>query len=220
MPSRVTEMLGGWSEVRLTRVQLAGLLTLIVALGLASDFVVTGVFKLIWVIIYAPTHVAFAATLTSNLVLPKFRYRVYLVPFAYLVGVSVGHLSFYQRHSMTVFSMHLETPADAVPIGLMSPDFSEILYIRDQRLSQALAGKTLGPDIEMVGELVTNYGCLQSLRVKTLAGVDVDATQGSSWNWRFDKIGHLRSEPPDVKGALFSHPSPWCWFHIDQINGR
>ena len=168
----------------MNRAKLILALVLSAILGVGVDFFVNGVLKIIWVGIYGAVYVTIGATLYNYALSTRWRSFGLAVTIAtgFLLGTACGHVAFEGRSKVRNYEMNL---VSTDPILLQSPDFSDGLFVSSDRLQAALAGKPSAQrDIPVTVQVIQSYGCIQSFKVASVAGVDVISDPQASWVWK------------------------------------
>ena len=149
--------------------------------GVLTDFLVCGVFKILWITIYAAVYLGLAATL-YNYVLESFWHRfVFQVSIGFLVGAGVGHVILTGWTSQRNYSMKIVSDK---PITLESPEFSDRLFVSSKKLSQKIEGHAGGATFPISILVVKNYGCIASFKISAVDNIDVMLDPEATWVWK------------------------------------
>lgn len=181
--------------------------------GVGVDFLVNGVLKIIWIAIYGAVYVTIAATLYNYALSTRWRSfgLALTISAVFLLGTALGHIAFQGKTQVRVYSMNL---VSTEPILLRSPDFSDGLFVTSEKLHAELA-KPGSPRVIPVRILVVqSYGCVQSFKVASVAGVDVITDPQASWVWKVVPGTSVRGKA-SVGMKEENQRLPWCliqWF--------
>ncbi len=184
---------------------IAGLLGFLA--GALLDFLIYGVAKIIWAVIYVPLYAVVGSTLHSKMASSKRPYLFKTAYFSLLAGAAMAHVLAVNRHRTVTYSM---TSSATQPFTLHSPEWPRILIVNSAKLAQDLAGKPLGKEIEVKVDVVSDFGCFTSFLVNTVDGVDVKSDPEASWTWKADSKMETKSEGP----GLEDQELPWCRIHF------
>jgi hypothetical protein len=197
--------------LQITRSRLIRAYVSFAALGVGVDCLINGVLKILWLIIYGPVYLGIAASIYNYLHVSRWRPFAWTMAVAFLSGAALGHLALTGRAQIRVYQMKLVSDA---PITLQSPEFSDCLFVTSDRLRNALAQRASQENIPVAIQVIRNYGCIESFKVTSVAGVDVMSDPQAMWVWKpvaeFPARGAAHSGMKEENQRL-----PWCrirWF--------
>jgi hypothetical protein len=173
-------------------------------LGALLDFVFNGVFKIVWIVIYGPAYVVAAKVLHTQLsrLRPSWPARPAIV--SLFAGALACHL-LCVGHTRQV--AYLMTQVSNAPMTFRAADWPQTLVVTSDKLTQVL-GAGAGKDrVPVVLNAVLDYGCYQSLKISTVAGVDVQTDPDASWTWRMENRAPM---PTDIGPGSEDRSLPWC----------
>jgi hypothetical protein len=184
--------------------------------GVASDFIMVGIFKVIWFAIYATTYIAIAMTIESRVRKSQFHSRAKLAVFSFLGGTLLAHLFFVDHHRHDTYMMTL-TSED--PLIFSSPEFPELLYVTSDKLKDKLKDKLsqehAQKEIPMHTDSLTDYDCMKTFAITDIDGVDIRADTEANWTLRFNKLGVFTTE---VLPSKNDNSWPWCKISFYRTN--
>lgn len=177
--------------------------------GVAADFLVNGVLKLIWIVIYGATYLGIAASIYNRALTGRWRESAGRLAVAFLAGAALGHVALTGRSHLRSYSM---TALSASPITLGSPDFSDQLLVTSSRLQQELSRPGAPVSVPVTIQVVQNYGCIESFRITSIGDVDMMADPQATWVWKA-----APGVPPGTAArsglAAENARLPWCQIH-------
>ena len=151
------------------------------SLGMALDFILVGIFKVIWFPIYATTYFAVAMSVETYFLRTNTVKIARLAAGAILVGAAIIHIIMVGRHSEHTYSLHL---VKLNPLILQSSEFPELLYLSGSKLSEAIAKENIQAGIPMLSESTTDYGCRRSFKIISIDHIDLASDPSASWTMR------------------------------------
>jgi hypothetical protein len=172
--------------------------------GALLDFAFNGVFKIVWFVVYGPAYCAAAKVLDTQLSRLRPSWPVRPAVVALLGGALIGHLVSVGRTRRIEYSLKLVSDS---PITLRSGDWPQILVVSSEKLGQRLATLADKSAVPIVLDAVTDYGCYRSVKIATVAGVDVQTDPNASWTWRME---NRQPVPVDVGPGSEDRVLPWC----------
>ena len=189
-------------------------------LGLAADFLFNGVavralfrqfFKEQWAFIYIPLDLALVSTLITLLHRSRWTFLANRGGVAFVCGIIVGHLIFIGHHVTRNYSVI--QLSDSNYVLLRSNTWPQILFIEGDEVRKKLLQNPSGGQVPVTMEMVTDYGCIRTAVVSTVAGIDVKEDVEVRWTWRMNE----RAKTPKRAGpGMEDRRFPWCK-HINQI---
>ena len=200
--------------------ELLFILSVSALLGIATDFLFNGVavrvlfhlyFKEEWIFIYGPLYLALASTLFTLLLRSRWSALSTHGAVAFICGTIVGHLAFISHHGTRAYSLTLVS--DSQYVLLRSNDWPQVLFIEGERVRQELLQHSTKEQIPVTVDVITDYGCIRTAAVSTVAHVDVKDDHDAAWTWRLNKyVTTSERNGPGMEDLLF----PWCR-HIPQL---
>jgi hypothetical protein len=158
-------------------------LALCVVSGGVVDFLVNGVLKILWIPIYGPVYISISLAIYNYILRSRRSSFALKGAISFLIGAAIGHLVLTGRKEVRVYPMNLTNDN---PISLRSPSFSQSLLITSDKVRNAIGDRK--SDIPVTIQIVKDFGCIQSFKVATVAGVDVMFDTSADWVWRDEKI--------------------------------
>jgi hypothetical protein len=181
-------------------------------LGALLDFITNGVLKIQWLSIYATVYVGIAATLYNYALTTPWQKNAVKLTITFLIGAGTGHLLFTGQTDTRNYEMMLTANA---PITLESPDFADPLLITSTPLQSLIDENKIDlKKIPIVVLVVKNYGCLQSFKIKSIAGIDVTADAEANWVWK-PSLRHVSATQSTHYSGVEEENRhlPWCLIH-------
>ena len=151
--------------------------------GLGVDFLVIGVFKILWMSIYGAIYVGIAATL-HNYAQRSSRWRSvsWLILGFFFGGIVLAHLAFKGKVETRNYTMNRVSNS---PILLESTDFQDSLLVQSDALQKEIAAHSNSQKTApVVMEAVKNYGCIETFQVVSIDGIDVATDPQAHWVWK------------------------------------
>jgi hypothetical protein len=174
-----------------------------VLLGVFVDFFCNGVTKITFPIIYLPIYLGIAATLDNGLAKSFGLRAARMAALSFLIGAFLGHCILTGRQHFDRYEMRLERED---PLTLRSDAWPLRLLLTGDHVRQAIAAQN-GAAAVLV-RVVTDYGCIRTIRVSSVAGVDVENDPDITWTWRSEMKGD-KSGIEAGPGAVDRGPF-WC----------
>jgi hypothetical protein len=179
-------------------------------LGIGTDFIVSGVLKIVWAWIYVTLYLTLASAYLSYLHQTQLSARASRIAGIFLLSCFLGHWSFSQTTELRTYPMDL--PRDAQEdsrIALHSQLLSRTLFITSDSVKKKLDQENVRVGIPVKIQVTKNYGCIDSFRVKEVDGVDVMFDQDAFWTWRQE--GVAPSDTSKLQGLdEENHQRSWC----------
>jgi len=172
--------------------------------GAVLDFLFNGVLKIVWIIVYGPAYIAACKVLTTQLERLKRPELNRLGVIALMGGALVCHLASVGRRREVTYPM-VRISDD--PVTLHSSDWPQVLAVSSEPLKQLLANRSKAEEVPVVLQAVMDYGCYRSIKVTTVAGVDVQSDPAASWTWRMENRAPM---PTDIGPGSEDLQLPWC----------
>jgi hypothetical protein len=189
-------------------------LCLFILFGVLSDFLIGGVFKIIWPFIYVPTYFVIAMTMGNYLTRIQFQISSQIAIVTYLSGAAIGHLWFVQHHSYAIYPMEIAA-VSTTPLVLKSAQFPELLFVSSHKLTEALAAQTPAPQtVPVVVEITTDYLCVRSFIINSVAGIDVKLDADAAWTWRANYAGLHNDLHTGPTMPTDNKRWPWCRYQF------
>jgi hypothetical protein len=163
--------------------------------GAVLDFLVNGVLKIVWAVVYIPVYIAIANGLHSRIK------RNGII--AFFCGAAFIHLVFDGRTQTLTYKMDIIEPS---PLQLGSSEWSQRLFVESPSVQKKLGADTSKAQVEVSIVRETTYGCTVSSYVKTVAGIDVKTDPASTWVWKKDKNDPTPTKGPGAEDAKLG----WC----------
>jgi len=174
-------------------------------LGLLTDFISNGVFKIGTAWVWGTTYVGIACIIATELLKSRWEPRTRYGVIAFLIGSFGGHFIMSGCHSTRVYSMAL---ASSSPITLRSDQWPQMLLVTSDKLSADLAHRNPGDPVSVSILVTTDYGCIHSFIVDQVAGIDVRLDPAANWVWKTDP--HANASALSGGPGLEDHALPWC----------
>lgn len=178
--------------------------------GVAADFLVNGVLKIIWIIIYGTTYLGIAASLYNRALSTPLRDRASWLALAFLAGAALGHVALTGRSQLRTYTMTVLT---ASPLALGSSEFTDQLLVTSSRLQQELSRPGAPASVPVTIQVVENYGCIESFKVSSIAGIDVLSDPQASWVWKPPQGGPTAPTSGSAGLTEENKRLPWCQIH-------
>lgn len=189
-------------------------------IGLMVDFLFNGVavrflfrqfFKEQWAFIYVPLDLALASTLITLLHRTRWTHLANRGALAFVCGIILGHLIFIGHHVTRFYSLIQLTDSNYVLLRSMS--WPQILFIEGEEVRKNLLQNPTGEEVQVTMDMVTDYGCIRTAVVSTVAGIDVKEDHDTTWTWRMNEYAKTpKRAGPGMEDRRF----PWCR-HLAQI---
>ena len=170
------------------------------------DFLIYGVCKIIWMVIYVPAYCAISVALFGFCARTQWKKHAWGIITAVLCGALLARLSMVNHHRLITYAMESSSVS---PITLHSEEWPQILIVTSDKLQKDLASKTPKSNIPVLVEAITDYGCIKSFRVTSIDGVDVEQDPKASWTWKtLDANNATKGLGPGSEDQGY----PWCRF--------
>lgn len=151
------------------------------AAGVFLDFLFVGVLKLIWPAIYGAIYIGICAWLFHEASIRKWRPHALKMIGILMCGVVFAHL-LARRSEIRTYPMNWV--GDPGTIELQSPEFSDTLFVTSDAVQNTLSKLNVHTGIPLVIQVVKNYGCIESFKASSIAGVDVMNDPKAIWVWK------------------------------------
>ena len=174
-------------------------------------FLFQSYFKESWIIIYAPLDLAVAMTLYNYLLQSKWRDFAGEGIGIFILGVVLGHAAFVDHHATRVYVMNVVSKSPYVL--LRSDKWPQILFVAGNAVTRSVAEHPFDQGVPVEVAVVTDYGCIHTAEVKSVARVDVGSDPSSTWTWRINNYATTSEyDGPGMEDLRL----PWCK-HIQQV---
>jgi len=180
-------------------------LSLLFLSGMLADFILVGVFKVVWIVIYGTTYFALAMTIETFVARSKLHILSRKSVIIFLTGTLLGHLAFVDYHRRDQYVLSVLSMS---PMVFQSEAFPEFLYVTSPALTEKLT-KSPGNKaaLKMETETVTDYGCRKTFAIMSIEGVEISSDKQTTWALRHNKLGVFSNlELPTVEEKFL----PWC----------
>ncbi len=155
---------------------------LVALAGALTDFLFSGVFKIIWMVICIPAYVTCALTIeTYILKRPHLEKYSIKVPAAFMIGALLIHFLFMENERTLSYSMFLKSNS---PTTLASNDFPQVLFISGDQLTASLASFSPHAPVSVTATEILDYGCVRKFAFSTVNGIDVKTDKNINWTLR------------------------------------
>ncbi len=169
--------------------------------GALFDFLVYGVAKIIWAVVYVPLYVVVASILHTQLTRSAHARHFKMAFVGFVAGALVARVALVHRHRQATYVM---AAGGSQPFTLHSEDWPRTLLVTSEALAKDLSAKPAGRALSVVVDVVSDYGCISSFQVRTIDGVNVENDPSATWTWRDPSVG-ATSGP-----GLEDQELPWC----------
>jgi len=197
-------------------------------LGVLTDFVFNGVLKITVPVIYIPTYLVVASTLSTWISRGKWAKLTWIALFGFTIGTTAGHLILSDHNSEFTYrfdfvNMRTLQPS-LVPAVTLRPQSGKLyLVVTGQKFSEIFATTAKQSKVPVVIRVTTDYGCIKHFVVDLVSGVNVghealpnlesNATpeNDTSWTWRNDPAP---LNPSDAGPGFEDQILPWCRYRF------
>jgi hypothetical protein len=176
-----------------------------VFLGALLDFLINGVLKIVWMVIYIPIYLVVCNMMLDHLSAKGLSSLRRYTVVAFSVGALVVHLVLVGRAHTRVYQMLLVSDK---PVTLRSRDWPEVLIVSSAKLRELLSRQTgkEQKDVPVKISSITDYGCIRSYAVNSVDEVDVEFDPQASWTLRNDAKTLAEITGPESEDQWL----PWC----------
>ena len=174
-------------------------------LGAVLDFVINGVFKVVWVIIYGPAIVVAAQVLVTRLAKTSFAKWARGAASFLILGVAVTHFLLTGYHRQIAYPMFV---ASSDPLIFRSTSWPQELIVLSSKLAQKISQHRDQKEVVVLTSRIVDYGCTRSFVVEAVDGVSFKGDSEVRWTWKMDpKI----ASSSQMRGAGYEDEDlPWC----------
>jgi len=188
------------------------LLALLLAAGFLTDFILVGIFKVIWMLIYGTAYLALAMTIDTAVYRSKYKAISKASVLAFLSGAILGHLIFVNHRRTDHYSMNLLSEN---PLVLKSSEFPEYLYVESPSLTETLHRQNLTQNIVMETESLTDYDCMKTFTIRRINDFNIPDDTKSTWTLRYNKVGVFSTA---ILPSMNDNTWPWCKISFYRTN--
>jgi len=183
-------------------------------LGAFTDFLFGGVFRIVWFALYVTFYITCASTLYTYVDRSRAQTHARNAALLFLGAALLTHVIFLGWKETRDYPMSL---LKYPPVTLQSPRIAQSLVIESAGVERLLPEKNLTQNIDVKVEVIKDYGCIRSFRVKSVAGIDVMTDRDATWTLR-DDIPPATDKSTHYDGLNEENARiPWCnfrWYEV------